>query len=319
MNPRRKSCYAQHEPVMWFRLLISVVLLAPGLRAAEPVSEVPFEFVHNQIVLETWVNEGGPFRFVLDTGTHAATIDVELATRLGLPLGTVKKQGTGAGTRRTAAVDTICSSLRVGSYTARNVPATALGFGAVSTAIGRKLDGVLGSAFLDRGITQIDYFHRRVRFYSQSPFSPDPRPPDSDRRFAVPMRFHEKSVLPVIEDCAINGTPMPLTVDTGSSFGLILFPRAVRALRLEDLARSGTPLDAAGYRGKVRFTKGWVRSLRLHRMDLGAIEVAYVESGYGDLEDPNARAGNLGNAVLQDFTVTLDYVNRVLVLESNEE
>jgi hypothetical protein len=59
--------------------------------------------------------------------------------------------------------------------------------------------------------------------------------------------------------------------------------------------------------------------LRLRTIDLGAIEVAYVESGYGDTEDPKVRSGNLGNAILQDFLVTLDYVNRVVIFESNEE
>jgi hypothetical protein len=56
--------------------------------------------------------------------------------------------------------------------------------------------------------------------------------------------------------------------------------------------------------------------LTLKTIDLGAIEVAYVESGYGEDEALEDRGGNLGNAVLQDFVVTLDYPNRMVVLES---
>jgi hypothetical protein len=53
-------------------------------------------------------------------------------------------------------------------------------------------------------------------------------------------------------------------------------------------------------------------------MDLGAVEVAYVRGGYGDREDLARRGGNLGNAILQDFLVTLDYRNRLVVLEATE-
>jgi hypothetical protein len=81
----------------------------------------------------------------------------------------------------------------------------------------------------------------------------------------------------------------------------------------------GIPLNAAGYRGRVRLMKGWVRSLDLKTYALGAVEVAYVESGYADNEDLGRRGGNLGNAILQDFVLTLDYPNRVVVLEAIEE
>jgi hypothetical protein len=101
--------------------------------------------------------------------------------------------------------------------------------------------------------------------------------------------------------------------------GLILFPKAVRLLGLEDLARTGTPMEAAGYRGEARLTKGWVRSMMLKTIDLGAMEVAYVRSGYGDDEDVERRGGNLGNATLQDFVLTLDYRNGVVVLETATE
>lgn len=299
-------------------LIFGLLFAARLLAATDPIADVPFDFLHNQVVVETWVNGQGPFRFVLDTGTHATTIDISLAARLGLRLKTSQKQATGAGTRRIKVVETICSELNAGGRSVFQVPATALDLAGVSRAMGRKLDGVLGSGFLNGSITQIDYFRRRIRFYSESPFPAGPRPADSPRRFSEPLRFHQNSVLPVLEDCAINGTPVRLTVDTGSSFGLILFPRAVRELGLVDLAQKGAPLDAAGYRGQVRFSKGWV-SLKLRTIDLGAIEAAYVEKGYGDDEDPKVRAGSLGNLILQDFVLTLDYVNRVVIFESSQE
>jgi hypothetical protein len=299
------------------RLGCSLVLLSAGLPAmivaAERADEkLPFDFLHNQIVLRVTVKGGGPYNFVLDTGTHASTIDLGLAIRLGLPLSRTKRESRGAGSSRVYGQQTVLEELRVGALTVRSLPAAAMDLTGLSRQLGRPLHGVLGNDFLAPRITQIDYFRRQIRFLDESPV---PQPDDS-RHTSFPMQFLAGDVLPLLEECYINGTRTSVTLDTGSSLGLILFPETVRRLGLEDLARSGIPMDAAGYRGTARLTKGWVRSMALKTIDLGAIEVAYVQSGYGDGEEPQRRGGNLGNAVLQDFVVTLDYRNRMVVLVS---
>ena len=47
--------------------------------------------------------------------------------------------------------------------------------------------------------------------------------------------------------------------------------------------------------------------------------MGYVESGYGEDEEVSQRGGNLGNAVLQDFILTLDYPGRMVRIESVTE
>ncbi len=297
-------------------LLCFLGMVAVPARGLEPDIEIPFDFLHNQIVLRASINGEGPFNFVLDSGTHLTTIDLALARRLGMPLRAAKRATSGAGGRRVFGHLATCSELRAGALTARNVSVAVLDLAGVSQMLGRPLHGVLGFDFVASRVTQIDYFRRRIRFYSRSPFPPSP---DTSRRISFPMEFRANSVLPVLEECYVNGKRIPVTLDTGSSLGLILFPEAVRHLGLEELARAGLPLEAAGYLGKARLTKGFVRSLSLKTIDLGAIEVAYVERGYGDTESLARRGGNLGNAVLQDFILTLDYPNRVVTVEAADE
>lgn len=295
----------------------SLILLGAGLSAmlvaAERADqELPFDFLHNQIVLRVTVKGSGPYNFVLDTGTHASTIDLRLARRLRFPLFRTRTESRGAGSSRVYGQQTVLEGLRVGALIVRNLPAAAMDLAELSRQLGQPLHGVLGNNFLASRITQIDYFRRRIRFLAEPPVSQ----PDDARRISFPMQFRAGDVLPLLEECYINGAKTAVTLDTGSSLGLILFPETVRRLGLEDLARSGIPMDAAGYRGTARLTKGWVRSVALKTLDLGAIEVAYARSGYGDGGEPQRRGGNLGNAVLQDFVVTLDYRNRMVVLES---
>lgn len=282
-----------------------------------PAVDAPFTFVHNQIVLEVGIGGRGPFNFVLDTGTHGVVIDLELARQLRLPLEARRIRSVGAGSGRTAGRRTTIESLRAGGLELERIAATALPLAGFQRELGRPLHGVFGSGLLASRIVQVDYLHRRVRFLDSPPFGVPPS--DAPRRISFPMQSREGSALPVLEDCEVNGVRIPVTIDTGSSLGLILFPAAVRRLGLERLARQGAPLGAAGYRGRARLTRGWVRSLKLKDLDLGAIEAAYVESGYGDGEPLERRGGNLGNATLQDFTLTLDYWNRVVTLEALDD
>jgi hypothetical protein len=195
-----------------------------------------------------------------------------------------------------------------------HLDAAVLDLSGISRTLGRPLHGVLGFGFLESRVTQIDYFHRRIRFLAETPLPGKDRE-DSERVISFPMQFRSKSVLPVLEECDVNGMRMAVTLDTGSSLGLVLFPRAVERLGLSEFARTGIPMEAAGYLGEARLTKGWVKSVVLKTIDLGAIEVAYAQRGYSNNEDPEQRGGSVGNAILQDFVLTLDYRARRVTLQ----
>jgi predicted aspartyl protease len=303
------------------RLDIGAFLIAAWISlptfAADSGKEIPFDFLHNQIVLRGVLNGHGPYSFILDTGTRATTIDLQVARELGLPLGAqATSEGVGAG--RSMGRHTTFVDLQIGGIAVRRLDAAVFDLSGVSRSLGRPLHGVLGFGFLDSRVTQIDYFQRRIRFYEDSPFPMNVRR-DDEKSISFPMQFHAQSVLPVLEDCYVNGMPLTVTLDTGSSLGLVLFPRTIERLGLGELARTGIPMEAAGYLGEARLTKGWVKSVVLKSIDLGAIEVAYSGKGYATDENPERRGGSIGNAILQDFVLTLDYRARVVTLQSVAE
>ncbi len=274
--------------------------------------EAPFDFLHNQIVLSVRIDGRGPFHALLDSGTHSSTIDLKLARRLKLKLGPAARSAVGVGRGRVQGYQTVCPQLQIGDLTVRDLPTAALDLSKISREMGRPLHAVLGFNFLDSRIVQIDYFRRRIRFLTGFVSAAAPG------RLLFPMQFRAGSVLPILEECYVNGERIAVTLDTGSSLGLTLFPSAIALLGMEELARQGIPLRATGYAGRAELTKGWVRSLALGKMELGAVEVAYALRGYGESEDLARRGGNLGNAILQDFVLTLDYRNRVVVCEAVE-
>ncbi len=297
-------------------LLIAGGMTLPAGRA-DSLREIPFDFLHNQIVVEGMVNGHGPYTFILDTGTRATTIDRRVAEELALPIGgPVAAKGLGgdqSSERRTTYMQ-----FELGGIVVPRLDAAVFDLSAISRTLRWPLDGVLGFGFLESRIIQIDYFRRRIRFFAESPYPASERRQDG-KSISFPMQFRSDSVLPVLEDCYVNGTRLAVTLDTGSSLGLVLFPRTIERLGLGELAREGTPMEAAGYLGEARLTKGWVKSLVLKSIDLGAVEVAYVRSGYAADEQPERRGGSVGNAVLQDFVLTLDYPGRLVTLQSTAE
>lgn len=107
------------------------------------------------ILLQAVVHDEGPFQFILDTGASRTVVTPELVERLRIPVDQ-GISGTGMGGR----VDTQCAtvnSLALGGITVRDLPVVVGTFlDTISTAVGAKLDGILGNNLLRRYRVTID-------------------------------------------------------------------------------------------------------------------------------------------------------------------
>ncbi len=113
-------------------------------RLSQPVVKVPFQLVNGLPVVEVMINQRGPYRLVLDTGSTNVHICPCLVKKLGLPeIDTKTTSHDAAGNTREYSLARV-DSLRVGQ-------AEFLRFGAVINPIGHKLstsdtrvDGIIG-------------------------------------------------------------------------------------------------------------------------------------------------------------------------------
>jgi Aspartyl protease len=67
-------------------LMLACVCSFAQAKSNPEVIEVPFEFHHNEIILQVRVGGKGPFNMMLDTGTDPSAVDLATARELGLKL-----------------------------------------------------------------------------------------------------------------------------------------------------------------------------------------------------------------------------------------
>jgi predicted aspartyl protease len=117
------------------------------------------------IVVPTYLNQQGSYRFAVNTGASSTVIATELAQQMGLK--TLAAEAlTGAGGQISAASAQL-HCLTVGTATLHHLTVAVSDFlSTLSTVIGSKLDGVIGYTVLKDFNVTIDYPNSVLRLDS---------------------------------------------------------------------------------------------------------------------------------------------------------
>jgi predicted aspartyl protease len=280
------------------------------VRGQQPVVEVPFEFLRNEIIVQVKVNGKGPFNMMLDTGTDPSAVDLATAKDLGLKLSSAGGPVSGGGTDRNLAYETRFPLVEVGALTAKNVRALAIDLSKVGERLGKPLHGVLGHSLLNGRIVQFDYPNHVVRFYSQSPFPKAAREANTSKRTMLSFRYDDNVL---IDDVYVNGKKMVGNLDTGSSGSFNLTPAAISYLGLEEEVSRARVSTSVGYNNVSENREGKVGNVTIGGISVDAPSVIFFGKGTGRDKEP--WGVNIGNVFLKDFLVTIDYRSKLVTLE----
>jgi hypothetical protein len=137
---------------------VIVPMLAAEQRCPGNVATVTPRFVQRAlIVIPVWINQTGPYDFLVDTGTQITAIDPSLARELGLkPRGTI---GVFTVASYARAPITILDTLEANSHVVEKPLAIVQDFREIQ-AIDSHIRGTLGENFLARFDLLIDYAHK---------------------------------------------------------------------------------------------------------------------------------------------------------------
>lgn len=113
------------------------------------------------ILLKTYVNNAGPFAFILDTGASMTVISPLTARAAGIGHEGQKAKALGAGGGLDATVVRVVS-MRVGPILPTKISVAIMCLREISRSINVKLGGIVGYNFLRRYCLTIDYSKRRL-------------------------------------------------------------------------------------------------------------------------------------------------------------
>ena len=281
--------------------IIALFILCLSVTLAAQSVEVPFDFVHNEIIVKVTIDGKGPFNAMIDTGTDPSAVDIATARQVGIKIGSTAHKSSGGGT--TANLNYACklSTLGVGTISANDVDAAAIDLSKVSERMGIHIDAVLGYSFLKKRIVQFDYPSFVVRFLDRSTAL------NAGNAVTLPFRYKDDVLIDGVE---VNGRPVVANLDTGSSGTFQLSPHAITQLGLSEEAARGKVNTSVGYNGAFENREGTIKNIAIGTISIDSPTVLFFGAGTG--HDAAPWSINIGNAFLKDYVVTVDYVAKTV-------
>ncbi|MHB8446724.1 MAG: retropepsin-like aspartic protease [Gammaproteobacteria bacterium] len=291
--------------------LVAALVYCTVVQAA--TQTVPFDFSHRELGLNVSVN-GKPLYVLLDTGVDPSVIDLGRAKALGLPVQYGQGgEGSGEGNGQAHVFPATIKALSIDGHAWGDVDALAMDMAELSKSYGKALDGVLGYSFLVDKTIVIDYPASTVALYTGS------HPVDAAMKhcklhYATPLGFaNADDRIPVLPDFRFGDAKARISLDTGSSRGISLFPAGLDLMGVRDAIVHTGKVNGVGARGGFTGDRGQLQ------LSVGVGDFTHVAGSEVTLMPDQSKPGiaaNLGNPIFADMQVKLviDYPGKKLAI-----
>ncbi len=259
---------------------------------------VPMVYQRGHIFLKAAVDGNQAVYFILDSGAGINFLNRSYADSLRLDLsGGVPAKGISGYEQTTI---TYLDSLKIGDLklfkqNVAIVDLTNVGLDAPDGVLG----GLLGFDFLSRFPVRIDYVKQTLIVYNPLVY----HSPSKD--YAVNLEYNMKIPIVDAEICGISGR---FLIDLGNALGLILHKPFVDNNNLNaeftDINKIGR--DIAGVGGKSESYSAVAEYFTVGPAQLKELRILVAEGEQGILKSTDID-GNIGNGLLQNFSIIFDY------------
>lgn len=265
---------------------------------------VPFELYAGHIYIDVSFNGSPAKKFILDSGAGTNVLDKTVSDELGLAAsGDIAAKGV-AGYDAASVADV--DSVTVGGICLYNQVVGIIDLSGIRASALEGFGGVVGFDLLQRFPFRLDFKNNSLIFYNPDIFIP----PDTE--YAVDFEFHLK--VPVIM-AEYDGVKGRFLVDFGNALGLILHQPFVDNNNLDSTFSEVKKLTR-GIGGVGGQSEGYAAIGTVFRIGRAEIlnPTLMVAGGSGGIMDSREIDGNIGNLVLRDFSVLMDYKNKKMYI-----
>ncbi len=296
-------------------LIWTIILLAHTLygqnnigfiyKSNERYVEIPFELKSNLIVVNVWLNNRLPLRFIVDTGVRTAILTEKRLADILQPEYDRKIQLKAPGDQDyVEAFVTRGISLSIGPIVSESHSVLVLqeDYLRLREFVGENIHGILGYELFSQFVVHIDYDGQRLLIY----------PPENFRE----PRFWYRKIPLLIEDTKPYITTSLSVRDEQREAKMMIDTGASQAVLLDRSSNSGMKLpDETIYTSLGRGLGGEITG-HIGRINTVSIEDFEFEDAITSFPDPEKyaryvresdRDGTIGGDILTRFDITLDY------------
>jgi hypothetical protein len=293
------------------RLLLTILAVSHVCISTCVAEDIPFTIEKGFLIIPVKIKKDIPAEVAISTGSPESFIKTDFITRHKIILRSTdehNEQGEVAKTIYFAQVP----DLVVGDQKPGTLPMKLRTFESLDKRFGREIAAILGADFFKGKILQIDFKNKVLRFLDKSPFdykqpgklmSGEIKPLLFKMDQQVMTTFGDKLTLPVAPDVGINDAKVRTLFTTGEANAVLLSPAAVSEYGF------GVP-PAKGMSKNAQ-----INSLLLDGFEIQKIPVVLLGPEAGFDKTLKEYGATIGLAVLQNFTVTFDWKEKMLVLQ----
>lgn len=252
----------------------------------------------DRMTVDVAVQGGGPYRFLIDTGSQRTVVSTALAETLRLPIGpTVRVVGIAGEDRvATARVETIDIGER--SFYDLTVPLLK------DQHIGA--DGILGTDSLQHQRVVLDFIRNTIEIG-------DPHELGGRRGYEIVVRAKRRSGRLIMTNALVDGIRTDVVIDTGASS--TIGNRALQRAMHERSQGNGTLTSVTGHILPVQFQLA--RKLRVDALEVTNVVIAFADApAFAELGLRERPAIFLGMRELRAFKrVAIDFTTRKILFD----
>ncbi len=294
---------AKRPPVRELTAAVPRVRFASGKSALK----IPFELFGNLVLLQVRVNDSDSLRFILDTGADTSVIDEQRAKGLGLtPQGKIVASGAAGSAEATftKGVSVSLPGVKVLDQTIYVLPLESL------SALGRKIDGVLGNDVLKEFVLEIDYSAGTINLYEPRGYR------YSGTGKIIPLTIDEGLLFVRASVTPQGRAPIEarFEIDSGSTGAILLNTPFVESHKLLATVPKTIQTNSGGVGGTAKMLIGRVNNVRLGRFVIDHPITHFSQAAKGDYAS-SKYDGLIGDRILSRFRVIVDYSRRRMILE----